>query len=274
MKKYLYRKETPLKWNAFLKYVALPISILMEIYQLYSMVSDVFSLHLPYAARQLSSLLLLAGTNMNDLGDYFWPFLAYILYCIVFFVFTVYAWIGLCKWERYGVKFLLATYILSLCLNIFLGYFLTTDLFMLAMNMYAFLLSTTIQSVKTISIVLIVFGIIFCLLRFLLTAIYYHKRKALFSVYYKEPYVWNENPPETEVITTTPPEAITDAVIAENSEQETDHEEVPAAEAAEEPAEEEVQEVVKLVKTNFCPNCGEKIENENMKFCPNCGRSL
>ena len=26
--------------------------------------------------------------------------------------------------------------------------------------------------------------------------------------------------------------------------------------------------------SKFCPNCGEKQDNESSKFCPNCGVSL
>lgn len=294
MSKYIYRKQTPLKWNAFLKFFALPVNILAGIAGLYSIVNDIFLLHLPHAGTPISSAISILGGNMQALGDYFWPVTGYVIYYIVLFLLTVLSWIGLLKWREYGPQSLVVRYILMLCWYLVLCYFLTTNAFMVLMSGYAYLLSTTMQSIKTISVVAIIFGTIITLLELLLTWIYYHKRKPLFDTYYQQPYELSnavqvqdaEQPAQLKE-----PEAVReDAPVQEDIAEETS---IPQETVAELPAEEagseetsvqeaeqteninmEVIETVKKVKTNFCPNCGTRIEDEKMRFCPNCGRAL
>lgn len=280
MRKYIDRKETPLKWNSFLKYIGIPFAIVIQAAGLYSLFSEVFALNLPLAGKQLTYIINILGINQEDTGNYFWGILAYAGYTIVYFILTVYAWIGLLKWQRYGYRLLLLTYLLAFCRYVFLCYFLSTKLFMVLIYGYAYISSANAQVLKTICIVVIVFGTIIVLLKLLLSGIYYHKRRSLFDVYYQEYYSWNK--PQEDIVS-IPADGNRSDQVNETPVHEVIEPQIVDAEDQNENTQETITEdqtvssnmiIPAVRKTNFCPNCGEKIENERMKYCPNCGHAL
>ena len=112
--KYTSRKKTPLKWLNFLKFISLPIQILLYIYVFVSILMELFgSDMLPHL---LAPVLNVYGYSANHLGSAFWPILSILLALIilVYWVFEIER--GLIKWEGFSTVlwnlYLIVMYIL------------------------------------------------------------------------------------------------------------------------------------------------------------------
>ena len=97
--KYYDRKNTPLKWNWFLK-ITLPFLFISSLFHIVSVFQQLFGLK----TGNLNDFLASAGYSVNHMGPLFWPVIFHSLMSCLSAGIVFYACVGLWKWKEYGPK--------------------------------------------------------------------------------------------------------------------------------------------------------------------------
>lgn len=297
--KYTDRKKTPLKWHHFLTYIGMPLTILTAGFNLLGLISELFGLQISHTRILLKPVLAAYGATVGNLGGCFWYVVVYFLVQVLLFILLLYTWFGMFSWKEEARKgwilYLLAVTILNgvIGFGAFQIYRKSSEQFsslVASLQKYNGISQLTIGNGIVLGMLLLFLIVSF--IYFLLNAIYYGKRKALFVDTYLQP----ENggmiySAETAPAAAPEPVAEQPAAPVEPSVEETVPEtsSAPLTETApvedtvptpepvlsepvkEEPAAEEPQQE-EIVR--FCPNCGAKLTENDQMFCTHCGTKL
>ena len=219
--KYTSRKKTPLKWLNFLKFISLPIQILLYIYVFVSILMELFgSDMLPHL---LAPVLNVYGYSANHLGSAFWPILSILLALIilVYWVFEIER--GLIKWEGFSTVlwnlYLIVMYIL--CGGVMVAALMYLPPSTVSTIVMGYLVSFGIKVPASFVsyIPLLVFVVIWLIVGIIyinLNIIYFVRRKALFAKDYSEEVEVEKEPSTVEEVKT---EETTPSVVEENVEE-------------------------------------------------------
>ena len=219
--KYTSRKKTPLKWLNFLKFISLPIQILLYIYVFVSILMELFgSDMLPHL---LAPVLNVYGYSANHLGSAFWPILSILLALIilVYWVFEIER--GLIKWEGFSTVlwnlYLIVMYILCGGVMVAALMYLPPSTVSTIVMGYLVNFGIKVPASFVSYIPLLVFVVIWLIVGIIyinLNIIYFVRRKALFAKNYSEEVeVENESSTVEEVKT----EETTPSAVEENVEE-------------------------------------------------------
>lgn len=302
--KYTDRKKTPLKWHRFLEYFCLPVSMIMAVYQLLSLVNELFGLQIPHLTAVLKPVLAAFGATISNLGSTFWYVVAYFGVRICMTILIVYVCFGFFSWKenaRRGWLYYLLVITIETALiayESFMLYLKSPSVLTELLGNYAKANGMSADIVQRGSILLSVeiFVLVINALMLILNAVYYGKRKALFTETYVQPLdagmvitqpeapvpavnepvsvepVMAPSDAEAPAEITAEPEgpAVQDvpAAAEETAAPQPAAEEKPVEAAAEIPAEKKE----KILK--FCPNCGAELGEHDKMFCTHCGTKL
>ncbi len=274
-------KKTKLKWHRFLQFIGWPVGILAMGYTLISYFSDIFGLKLSWTDDSLRRILQILGTDVFQLGPYFWPVVALLALTIFSFAMLVLTWTGSLRWKSYSWKCWIAELLLRLA-KAGAAVYVIWEYGINRGEIYRFqqyitdsygrpvqLSPAMITGLKVLLIVAMVLAAVYTILNI----IYYAKRRSLFhaSSAYQEPYEDDEsNLPEdstqetvqkdTDVQSETPasvfmnadePEETTDVYQTEAPAAETESEPLPPVfetTVHEEPAADEPDELDQMLK--------------------------
>ena len=215
--KYTSRKKTPLKWLNFLKFISLPIQILLYIYVFVSILMELFgSDMLPHL---LAPVLNVYGYSANHLGSAFWPILSILLALIilVYWVFEIER--GLIKWEGFSTVlwnlYLIVMYILCGGVMVAALMYLPPSTVSTIVMGYLVNFGIKVPASFVSYIPLLVFVVVWLIAGIIyisLNIIYFVRRKALFAKNYSEEV-------EVEKETSTVEEETTPSAVEENVEE-------------------------------------------------------
>ena len=219
--KYTSRKKTPLKWLNFLKFISLPIQILLYIYVFVSILMELFgSDMLPHL---LAPVLNVYGYSANHLGSAFWPILSILLALIilVYWVFEIER--GLIKWEGFSTVlwnlYLIVMYILCGGVMVAALMYLPPSTVSTIVMGYLVNFGIKVPASFVSYIPLLVFVVIWLIVGIIyinLNIIYFVRRKALFAKDYSEEVEVEKEPSTVEEVKT---EETTPSVVEENVEE-------------------------------------------------------
>lgn len=180
--KYIDRKNTPIKWHTFLKYV-LPI---VFVYTFYNTASSIVALF--HENSYIAVNLQLAGYSLNQMGVLFWPIIGSLFFDLAQTILLLYACIGLWKWEIYGCKCLLIVLNMRCVLGIVYAVLLSrVPAFMLYLSSGMHIGGTYQAIWQNLLIASFIISAILYFILFGLHFAYYRKRIALFDPYYMQP---------------------------------------------------------------------------------------
>lgn len=219
--KYTSRKKTPLKWLNFLKFISLPIQILLYIYVFVSILMELFgSDMLPHL---LAPVLNVYGYSANHLGSAFWPILSILLALIilVYWVFEIER--GLIKWEGFSTVlwnlYLIVMYILCGGVMVAALMYLPPSTVSTIVMGYLVNFGIKVPASFVSYIPLLVFVVIWLIVGIIyinLNIIYFVRRKALFAKDYSEEVEVEKEPSTVEEVKT---EETTPSAVEENVEE-------------------------------------------------------
>ena len=219
--KYTSRKKTPLKWLNFLKFICLPIQILLYIYVFVSILMELFgSDMLPHL---LAPVLNVYGYSANHLGSAFWPILSILLALIilVYWVFEIER--GLIKWEGFSTVlwnlYLIVMYILCGGVMVAALMYLPPSTVSTIVMGYLVNFGIKVPASFVSYIPLLVFVVIWLIVGIIyinLNIIYFVRRKALFAKDYSEEVEVEKEPSTVEEVKT---EETTPSAVEENVEE-------------------------------------------------------
>ena len=219
--KYTSRKKTPLKWLNFLKFISLPIQILLYIYVFVSILMELFgSDMLPHL---LAPVLNVYGYSANHLGSAFWPILSILLALIilVYWVFEIER--GLIKWEGFSTVlwnlYLIVMYILCGGVMVAALMYLPPSTVSTIVMGYLVNFGIKVPASFVSYIPLLVFVVIWLIVGIIyinLNIIYFVRRKALFAKDYSEEVEVEKEPSTVEEVKT---EETTPSVVEEKVEE-------------------------------------------------------
>ena len=219
--KYTSRKKTPLKWLNFLKFISLPIQILLYIYVFVSILMELFgSDMLPHL---LAPVLNVYGYSANHLGSAFWPILSILLALIilVYWVFEIER--GLIKWEGFSTVlwnlYLIVMYILCGGVMVAALMYLPPSTVSTIVMGYLVNFGIKVPASFVSYIPLLVFVVIWLIVGIIyinLNIIYFVRRKALFAKDYSEEV---EVEKETSTVEEVKTEETTPSAVEENVEE-------------------------------------------------------
>ena len=245
--KYTSRKKTPLKWLNFLKFISLPIQILLYIYVFVSILMELFgSDMLPHL---LAPVLNVYGYSANHLGSAFWPILSILLALIilVYWVFEIER--GLIKWEGFSTVlwnlYLIVMYILCGGVMVAALMYLPPSTVSTIVMGYLVNFGIKVPASFVSYIPLLVFVVVWLIAGIIyisLNIIYFVRRKALFAKNYSEEV---EVEKETSTVEEEKTEETTPSAVEENVEEKstpTETEEKTIEEQAEPETVEETQD--------------------------------
>ena len=227
--KYTSRKKTPLKWLNFLKFISLPIQILLYIYVFVSILMELFgSDMLPHL---LAPVLNVYGYSANHLGSAFWPILSILLALIilVYWVFEIER--GLIKWEGFSTVlwnlYLIVMYILCGGVMVAALMYLPPSTVSTIVMGYLVNFGIKVPASFVSYIPLLVFVVIWLIVGIIyinLNIIYFVRRKALFAKDYSEEVEVEKESSTVEEVKTeeTTPSAVEEKVEKESSPTETE----------------------------------------------------
>lgn len=215
--KYTSRKKTPLKWLNFLKFISLPIQILLYIYVFVSILMELFgSDMLPHL---LAPVLNVYGYSANHLGSAFWPILSILLALIilVYWVFEIER--GLIKWEGFSTVlwnlYLIVMYILCGGVMVAALMYLPPSTVSTIVMGYLVNFGIKVPASFVSYIPLLVFVVVWLIAGIIyicLNIIYFVRRKALFAKDYSEEVEVEKEPSTVEEVKT---EETTPSVVEE-----------------------------------------------------------
>ncbi len=304
--KYTSRKKTPLKWLNFLKFISLPIQILLYIYVFVSILMELFgSDMLPHL---LAPVLNVYGYSANHLGSAFWPILSILLALIilVYWVFEIER--GLIKWEGFSTVlwnlYLIVMYILCGGVMVAALMYLPPSTVSTIVMGYLVNFGIKVPASFVSYIPLLVFVVIWLIVGIIyinLNIIYFVRRKALFAKNYSEEVEVEKEPSTVEEVKTeeTTPSAVEEKVeevstptepeektIEEQAEPETVEETQDNESSEEKPVEiepvlEETPKVDPLETEGYTQVISTAIENDTAevkepthKVCKECGSEV
>ena len=219
--KYTSRKKTPLKWLNFLKFISLPIQILLYIYVFVSILMELFgSDMLPHL---LAPVLNVYGYAANHLGSAFWPILSILLALIilVYWVFEIER--GLIKWEGFSTVlwnlYLIVMYILCGGVMVAALMYLPPSTVSTIVMGYLVNFGMKVPASFVSYIPLLVFVVIWLIVGIIyinLNIIYFVRRKALFAKDYSEEVEVEKEASTVEEVKT---EETTPSAVEENVEE-------------------------------------------------------
>lgn len=219
--KYTSRKKTPLKWLNFLKFISLPIQILLYIYVFVSILMELFgSDMLPHL---LAPVLNVYGYSANHLGSAFWPILSILLALIilVYWVFEIER--GLIKWEGFSTVlwnlYLIVMYILCGGVMVAALMYLPPSTVSTIVMGYLVNFGIKVPASFVSYIPLLVFVVVWLIAGIIyisLNIIYFVRRKALFAKNYSEEV---EVEKETSTVEEEKTEETTPSAVEENVEE-------------------------------------------------------
>ena len=219
--KYTSRKKTPLKWLNFLKFISLPIQILLYIYVFVSILMELFgSDMLPHL---LAPVLNVYGYSANHLGSAFWPILSILLALIilVYWVFEIER--GLFKWVGFSTVlwnlYLIVMYILCGGVMVAALMYLPPSTVSTIVMGYLVNFGIKVPASFVSYIPLLVFVVIWLIVGIIyinLNIIYFVRRKALFAKDYSEEVEVEKEPSTVEEVKT---EETTPSAVEENVEE-------------------------------------------------------
>ena len=219
--KYTSRKKTPLKWLNFLKFISLPIQILLYIYVFVSILMELFgSDMLPHL---LAPVLNVYGYSANHLGSAFWPILSILLALIilVYWVFEIER--GLIKWEGFSTVlwnlYLIVMYILCGGVMVAALMYLPPSTVSTIVMGYLVNFGMKVPASFVSYIPLLVFVVIWLIVGIIyinLNIIYFVRRKALFAKDYSEEVEVEKEASTVEEVKT---EETTPSAVEENVEE-------------------------------------------------------
>ena len=219
--KYTSRKKTPLKWLNFLKFISLPIQILLYIYVFVSILMELFgSDMLPHL---LAPVLNVYGYSANHLGSAFWPILSILLALIilVYWVFEIER--GLIKWEGFSTVlwnlYLIVMYILCGGVMVAALMYLPPSTVSTIVMGYLVNFGIKVPASFVSYIPLLVFVVVWLIAGIIyisLNIIYFVRRKALFAKNYSEEV---EVEKETSTVEEVKTEETTPSAVEENVEE-------------------------------------------------------
>ena len=219
--KYTSRKKTPLKWLNFLKFISLPIQILLYIYVFVSILMELFgSDMLPHL---LAPVLNVYGYSANHLGSAFWPILSILLALIilVYWVFEIER--GLIKWVGFSTVlwnlYLIVMYILCGGVMVAALMYLPPSTVSTIVMGYLVNFGIKVPASFVSYIPLLVFVVIWLIVGIIyinLNIIYFVRRKALFAKDYSEEVEVEKEPSTVEEVKT---EETTPSAVEENVEE-------------------------------------------------------
>ena len=219
--KYTSRKKTPLKWLNFLKFISLPIQILLYIYVFVSILMELFgSDMLPHL---LAPVLNVYGYSANHLGSAFWPILSILLALIilVYWVFEIER--GLIKWEGFSTVlwnlYLIVMYILCGGVMVAALMYLPPSTVSTIVMGYLVNFGIKVPASFVSYIPLLVFVVVWLIAGIIyisLNIIYFVRRKALFAKNYSEEVEVEKEPSTVEEVKT---EETTPSAVEENVEE-------------------------------------------------------
>ena len=219
--KYTSRKKTPLKWLNFLKFISLPIQILLYIYVFVSILMELFgSDMLPHL---LAPVLNIYGYAANHLGSAFWPILSILLALIilVYWVFEIER--GLIKWEGFSTVlwnlYLIVMYILCGGVMVAALMYLPPSTVSTVVMGYLVNFGIKVPASFVSYIPLLVFVVIWLIVGIIyinLNIIYFVRRKSLFAKDYSEEVEVEKEPSTVEEGKT---EETTPSAVEENVEE-------------------------------------------------------
>ena len=219
--KYTSRKKTPLKWLNFLKFISLPIQILLYIYVFVSILMELFgSDMLPHL---LAPVLNVYGYSANHLGSAFWPILSILLALIilVYWVFEIER--GLIKWEGFSTVlwnlYLIVMYILCGGVMVAALMYLPPSTVSTIVMGYLVNFGIKVPASFVSYIPLLVFVVIWLIVGIIyinLNIIYFVRRKALFAKDYSEEVEVEKESSTVEEVKT---EETTPSAVEENVEE-------------------------------------------------------
>ena len=219
--KYTSRKKTPLKWLNFLKFISLPIQILLYIYVFVSILMELFgSDMLPHL---LAPVLNVYGYSANHLGSAFWPILSILLALIilVYWVFEIER--GLIKWEGFSTVlwnlYLIVMYILCGGVMVAALMYLPPSTVSTIVMGYLVNFGIKVPASFVSYIPLLVFVVVWLIAGIIyicLNIIYFVRRKSLFAKDYSEEVEVEKEPSTVEEVKT---EETTPSAVEENVEE-------------------------------------------------------
>ena len=301
--KYTDRKKTPLKWHHFLTYFLVPLFTLMNIFNLLSLINELFNLHMSGMGQTITPVIQsFFGVTINNLGPAFWYVVGYFALQIIVTVLLVIACIGFFSWKEQARKSWLWYLLISTIEGAafaFVSFYLYhrdptgfNSVLIAIVNTGGSVITTPIE-LGSIVVSMFIGAFIIEFLFLLLNAAYYNKRKPLFVETYVAPeYAASSNPaeeqkpveaaaPETQTVSEPAPaaEPVTAEPAAEavDAASESTPEEAPV-EPVEEPAApaEPAPEPVASdeVQTEAPAEPAAEQPKKIMKYCPNCGSEL
>lgn len=291
--KYNDRKNTPLKWNWVLRIVLL-LEFIYAGYNFFNMMVGMLyvgsgnSLALTYLQNE--------GISLNDLGDYFWPIVIYIMVEFISILIMFFAVYGLWRWKSYGPKCTIFTFFVR-----FLVFLIVLVSVIQTGGSEIDFIDTLQLNLTNNEIIGIVIGLflvltVYYLLQVVLNIVYYHKRKLLFNEYYVQPInkagavvarqgevkttaILHDDLNKTNEVNTV--EESSSKVNNETSTMEVEHtsqeEKVgPSSTEIKNTSLEVNEEKETVVSTphHVCPNCGKVVDSDNANYCDNCGAKL
>ena len=259
---YTSRKQTPLKYNALVKYIFLPLAAAVSGYFTFMMIAGYFNLPI-IGVRDFVRLFRSATLiNLTSPGAFWLPIVRYTAALLVLTVLVLTCLAGMLKWKRYGKNLWLALNTVWTAVLVYAAYYLVSVTDFLTGSGFAasaaFVygldqteLITMMKMIRVALIVVAVLAVVFLIMNY----VYYYKRRKLFVPFYAEPL--------QEPVSVSEPTEEVQETVSENGTV------IPVDVKAADP--DAVKTVAKLL---YCPNCGRRLTDEDINFCTACGARL
>jgi len=261
--KYTNRKNTPLKWNNFLKFFIIPLLILKQLYSVVSIICELCFINISYLNNHMINNIISAyGYSIRNLGPFFWVVIGIVIVEILILVYLIKMEVKLIQWNRFGYRMwlvYLAVYWSIGLVNSILSFNYVDKL----LSYYGY------ASIRNYYLAISIFiGVILTIL-FIANIIYYVKRRNLFREDYNEVSQIGD---ETNIEEITNNSEINQplentAELNQVVEETINNEDVVESVSNNDETKEEIEH-------KYCPSCGHVLGEDDLNFCSNCGSKL